>query len=137
MSAEPKIYLSKEDKYLDIKTVNRGNFTFNLSDKFIFSEQEEERDPKVSLGPLDSEQDESLKIEIFSSCSYKNQGNLKPNQEEDGRIVQEFGSRSYIWSFSIFELLPKEILLGPLDDTFYCSFVFAFKNPQEFLTTST
>lgn len=132
ISEEPKIYLSREDKFVNINTLNREDFLLSLSDKFIFSERKQE--DKTNQAYLDKiefvEKVKSLKVKISSFCSYEKRETEQESNTREGRIVQEFGSQSYIWSFSVFELLPEAILLSHWDKIFYCSFIFAFKEPQ-------
>ncbi len=126
MSDDPQIYLSRQNISVNIQTINRENFVLHLSDKFIFSDQEK-TEPSVNWGKLKPlEQEESTKVKVSSFCSY----NKEQTDGEHSRIVQEISSETYIWTFSIFELLPKKILLRQINKTFYCSFVFAFKDSK-------
>ena len=128
ISIEPKIYLSKEDQFIPLKKLNRENITLNLSDKITFSD-EKANQPNSHFKSLKKfEKDKNLKFKVSSFCSYeKNKTeNIEPN-----RSFQEIGGSFYRWSFSIFELIPKEILLNGLDKIFYCSFIFAFKDSEE------
>lgn len=125
--SEPQIYLDRENKSVDIGIINRSEFRLNLSDRIIFSDQED-KDP-VDMKPLtDFAEEADLKIRASSFCSYKKSLSEPHSEAQDGRVFQELGSRFYRSSFSVFELLPKETLLNISDQNFYCSFVFAFKN---------
>ena len=75
-------------------------------------------------------EEENLKIKISSFCAYTNSKSGQTSDTSTQRVVREVGSLSYHWSFSVFELLPEEMLLDGLDKTFYCSFIFAFKDKQ-------
>ena len=135
---EPQVYFSQKGQLVKISEVNRKNALLKLSDQIIFSDIElpdtnklPDTNEKDALLPLDKlenfEKDEDLKIKVSSFCSYINQ---ELEQKPNHRVFQEMGSGSYHWSFSIFELLPQEILLNGLDENFYCSFVFAFKDTE-------
>ena len=130
ISEEPRIYLSQQDRFINFKELNRSKLDLSLSDRIIFSDKIEE-ETSSDLDKLESfKGDDDLKIKISSFCSYTKS---EPDQTSDtsaNRVFQEVGSLSYHWSFSVFELLPNEMLLDGLDKTFYCSFIFAFKNDQ-------
>ena len=121
--------MSGKDKFVNIHTINRQDSLLNLSDKFIFSDQKEEENQDSLDKLIVFEKEELLKIKISSFCSHENR-EAEQFKEQESRVFQELGSRSYIWSFSIFEILPEEILLSHLDKVFYCSFIFAFRNPH-------
>lgn len=128
ISIEPKIYLSKEHQFISLTKLNRENIILNLSDKIIFSNEEEpsSRSPFKNLSKFEKEED--LKVKVSSFCSYEKN---KPNNTDPDRSVREVGGSFYRWSFSVFELIPQEILLKGLNQAFYCSFIFAFKNSEE------
>ena len=87
--------------------------------------------PPAPLSELDSfKADEDLKIKISSFCSYIKQKADLNSPSKTERVFQEFASRFYHQSFAIVDLLPKEILISPLDENFYCSFIFAFKGGE-------
>ena len=124
---EPRIYIGQQDKWIPISELNREPVTLSLSDQILFSNQTpDEPPPQKDLKALEhfNPGTSSLKTTVYSSCFYK----------ETDKSVWEVGSESYLLSFSILELIPNEILTGPLDDVFYCSFIFAFKNPEGHIT---
>ena len=124
-SEELKIYLSEKDIFVDVSTINRANFYLNLSDKIVFSDKDKDKtEASVELKGLEKiEENKDLKVKVSSFCFYKNEEIENNTDKEPVRAVQELGSQSYHSSFSVFELIPKEILLNGLDETFYCSFV--------------
>ena len=127
---EPKIYLSKEDRLIEFSELNRNNFLLSLSDQIFFSDREEE-EIQSRLDQLEKfKNEEDIKIKVSSFCSDMiDESDHKSNNKSD-RLIQEVGSNSYRWAFSVFELLPKKILSSGLDKIFYCSFVFAFKDEE-------
>ena len=128
ISIEPTIYLSKAEQSIPLQQLNRENITLNLSDKIIFSDKKEKKFKSPYKTLEKAGQNEELKVKVSSFCSYeKNQTGGK----EPHRSVQETGGNFYRWSFAIFELIPKEILLKGMDKIFYCSFIFAFKDSED------
>ena len=126
----PQIHLSQTGQLINISDLNRGGAVLNLSDQIIFSDTKRGEKLPV-LVPLENfKNDENLKIKISSFCSYSVSEIGSNFDEETNRVIQETGSESYYWSFSIFDLLPRKILSNGLDKNFYCSFVFAFKDKQ-------
>ncbi len=123
---EPQIYLSQDRESVGLKDLNRDESQFLLlSDKIIFPKKTNVKkpDPLSSWKTLDSLKPEDIKIKISSFCSWTKQ---ETNSEE--RLVREMASSSYHRSFSVLELVPKKVLLSSPQKTFYCSFIFAFKN---------
>ena len=119
---QPRIYLNSQDEFINLKEINRGTLVLNLSDQIIFSNKKEKDSVKKNLQPLQSfKEEDKIKLKIFSSCAYTKKPLAK-------RSFQELGSRFYYWSFSIFELIPKEVLLNGLNKNLYCTFTFGFED---------
>ena len=130
ISNRPQIYLSQKEQYMDIAEINRKNIALNLSDRIVFSNKkrslsgEDLLEPTRWLALKDFNPEDDLKVKISSFCSYEK----KNSSPEPGRVHQEIAAGTYQWSFTIFDLLPKEMLLSDSDKSFFCSFIFAFKN---------
>lgn len=130
-SRPPQVYLRQNNQLIDISELNRGKLVLSLSDQIVFSDQEAKAHP-LNLTSLEDfkSSGKNLRTKISSFCSYTNPELKAETDSEVDRITQELGSDVYYSSFSIFELLPEEILFKGLDKKVYCSFVFAFKNKQ-------
>ena len=90
------------------------------------------------MKPLDGFKKEAdLKIKASSFCSYEKPPAGKTSDNMAERVVQEMGSRFYRSSFSVFELVPKEILLTGLDKNFIAVLFLLFKIRRAFLIITT
>ena len=136
----PKIYFEETNQFIDIKTLNRENRTLRLYDQIIFSNERDFLNNKESFFNLElldqftkTEDIEDIKVKVSSFCSHS-KTDLQALEKTD-RVFQEWASSSFHLSFSIVDLLPHELLLRDLDKTFYCSFIFAFReNTQKSFT---
>ena len=123
-----QIYLNQTQEFLSLSDLNRGDRVLNLSDRFVFSKNEQITDfsPLSPLNKLTNSDNIKVKASVF--CAY-NSKNLTQTKD---RYFHELGSDIYKWSFSVFELLPKDILLKSESKIIYCSFIFAFRDTQGF-----
>lgn len=112
----PQIYLTEQDLSISFSDLNRRkDISLNLSDKILFFNEKDLAQNKI-------QKDKSLTLKISSFCSYEK---LQDSDKNVNRSVQEIIAKSHQTSFTIAELLPKDILFKDvLDKPFYCSFIF-------------
>ena len=135
----PKIYLANKDELVSIKKINRGKFLLSLSDQITFSNEGSYTKAYSNLENIEnlknSQKEKNFKVKVASFCSYTDQKEDEKEEEpfnkDVQRATQELGSKFYRSNFSVFELIPKKVLLNHSNRVFYCSFIFTFSKNEE------